>query len=82
MGGAVASGNEITTTLKEEGHGMFTYFFLRGLNGEGKDAEGKITAHSLHAYLKPKVQDEARRQNREQTPKLAAEKNVVLRAPK
>lgn len=65
-----ASGDEITATLAEQGHGIFTYFFLKGLSGAGKDASGKVTAKSLYDYLRPHVQDEARRQNREQTPLL------------
>ncbi|MFH1724640.1 MAG: ankyrin repeat domain-containing protein [Elusimicrobiota bacterium] len=75
-----AASNEVTSTLKDKGHGMFTYFFLKGLNGEAKDGQGRVTAKSLYDYLKPRVQDEARRQNREQTPALHAASDVVLRA--
>lgn len=74
-----ASGNEITTTLKQEGHGIFTYFLLQGLNGAAKDSQGRITVKSLYRYLKPKVQDEARLQNREQTPTVSYKSDVVLR---
>lgn len=59
---AAAAGDEITGSLDEQGHGMFTYFFLKGLSS------GKRSARELYEYLKPKVQAEARRQNREQTP--------------
>ncbi len=61
---AAASGEEITGSLPDQGHGMFTYFLLKGL------ASGKTTARQLHDYLSPLVQDEARRQNRQQTPAL------------
>ena len=47
---------------------MFTYFFLKGLGGEARDAVGRVTAQGLHDYLRPRVQDEARRQNRDQDP--------------
>lgn len=63
---AAASGDEITGTLEEQGHGLFTYHLLKGLA-----ADPKASARSLHGYLLPKVQDDARRQNREQTPTLA-----------
>ncbi|MFH1723038.1 MAG: caspase family protein [Elusimicrobiota bacterium] len=63
-----ASGTEITSALDDQGHGIFTYFFLKGLNGEARDRSGRVTSKGLYRYLKPKVQDEARRQNREQTP--------------
>lgn len=74
-----ASASEITTTHKESSHGIFTYFLLKGLNGEAKDAAGHITAKSLFGYLQPHVQDEARRQNREQTPAFFADNPVILR---
>jgi len=67
---AAASGDEVTSTLDDQGHGMFTYFFLKGLNGGAKDSAGQVSVKSLYDYLMPKVQDEAHRQNREQTPQL------------
>ncbi len=67
---AAAAGEQITSTLDDQGHGTFTYFFLKGLGGAAKDGSGAVTARSLHDYLKPKVQDAARRQNRDQEPVL------------
>lgn len=61
---SAASGDEITATITERRHGAFTYHLLRALNN------GKLTAKSAYEDLKPRVQDEARRQNREQTPLL------------
>lgn len=61
---AAASGDEITGTLDEHGHGMFTYFLLKGLSA------GKRSAQALQDFILPNVQDEARRQNREQTPTI------------
>ncbi len=75
-----ASGAEITTTIEGEGHGIFTYFFLKGLQGAAKNASGAVTVKSLHKYLKPKVQDEARLQNREQTPTLHTSSDIVIRS--
>jgi hypothetical protein len=65
-----AEGGQVTGTLDEQGHGLFTYYLLRGLNGAAKDAEGRVTLRGLHEYLTPNVQDGARRQNRDQTPQL------------
>ncbi|MFI5347710.1 MAG: ankyrin repeat domain-containing protein, partial [Elusimicrobiota bacterium] len=65
-----ASGDEITSTIDDQGHGMFTYYLLKGISGAAKDDSGVITTKSLFDYLKPHVQDDARRQNREQTPLL------------
>ncbi|MEK7233278.1 MAG: hypothetical protein AAB268_05650, partial [Elusimicrobiota bacterium] len=59
-----------TNTLEDQGHGTFTYYFLKGLSGDAKDASGRVTTEALYDYLKPKVQDAARRQNRDQEPVL------------
>ncbi|MDE2039308.1 MAG: caspase family protein [Elusimicrobia bacterium] len=67
---AAASGNQITSTLEDQGHGTFTYYFLKGLDGGAKDASGAVTAKGLYDYLRPKVEDAARRQNRDQEPVL------------
>ncbi len=59
---AAASGEEITGSIDEKGHGSFTYYFLKGLS------EGKRRTSEIFGYLKPLVEEQARRQNREQTP--------------
>jgi ankyrin repeat protein len=66
-----ASGaQQISGTAEDQGHGLFTYYLLRGLNGAAQDAAGQVTLKSLYEYLRPAVQDRARRDNREQTPQL------------
>jgi uncharacterized caspase-like protein len=65
---AAASGEEITGSAEAEGHGLFTYYLLKGLN----DRDGSATVKSLYDYLRPQVQDAARRDNRDQTPQLLA----------
>lgn len=67
---AAASSSQITSTIRDKGHGSFTYYFLKGLGGSAADKNGVVTARSLFDYLKPKVEDEASRQNREQTPMI------------
>ncbi len=65
-----ASGaDEITGVDREQGHGLFTYYFLRGVNG-GADVDGRVTVQGLFDYLQPDVEDAARRDNRDQTPQL------------
>jgi hypothetical protein len=73
---AAASGEEVTGSLPEQGHGMFTYHLLKGLSGTA-------TVQGAFDYLKPKVQDGARRQNREQTPVLlGSDPSQGFRSPK
>lgn len=62
--------DQISGTHEDEGHGLFTYYLLRGLNGAAKDDAGSITVQSLYEYVAPNVQDHARRQNREQVPQF------------
>ena len=69
-----ASGsNEISGSLEDKGHGVFTYFLLKGLDA------GKTTPKALAEYLTPLVQDEARRLNRDQTPQLRGDASWSLR---
>jgi hypothetical protein len=60
--------DEISLSDDQQGHGLFTYYLLKGLN----DKSGKISAKGLYDFLLPRVQDGARSQNRDQTPKLIA----------
>ena len=55
--------------LDFKGHGLFTYYLLKGLNG-GAERGGHVTVASLYRYLKPKVQSDANLDNRSQTPEL------------
>jgi hypothetical protein len=67
-----ASGPEQTSgSLPEQGHGLFTYYVLRGLNGEAQDKSGGVTMDSLYRYLQTHVADEARRRNNDQNPQMA-----------
>ncbi len=65
-----ASREEMTGGLDDQGHGIFTYYFLKGLSGAAKNSGGAVTLKGLYEYVKPLVQDAARRQNRDQTPIL------------
>ncbi len=60
-----ARADQVAGTFEEGGHGLFTYFLLQGLNA------GKRSTRALHEFLETKVRDEARRQNREQSPTVA-----------
>lgn len=63
---AATAAAEITDSEESQGHGLFTYYFLKGLQEKG----GKPTLRGLHDYVLPRVRDAARRNGREQTPQL------------
>ena len=69
---AAASGEQISSTYKEKGHGLFTYFLLKGIkNEEVVNPDGSIRMDDLFGYIKPQVERIARKQyNNEQTPQL------------
>lgn len=65
-----SAGNQISGTFDSQGHGLFTYYFLKGLDGAAANAQGGVSAKNLYDYLSPKVADEANRANRTQSPQL------------
>lgn len=78
---SASAGDQISGTSEDAGYGLFTYSLLQGLNGAAKDAQGRVTLESLYGYIKPRVQDNARRDNRDQTPQLQnSGENLLLRA--
>jgi len=67
-----SSGDQISTTYDEKGHGLFTYFMLKGIKNEGVlKKDGSIAMDDLFTYVKPQVERVARKQyNTEQSPQL------------
>jgi|GEM_PF-2304130 len=81
---ASSSGNEISSWYPEKRHGLFTYYFLKGLRGEADvDGNGKLTSRELFDYVSDKsdgVPYVARRlyNGRVQTPSLIGDTTFVL----
>lgn len=61
--------DQVSGTMDSQGHGIFTYYLLKGLNGAAV-LNGHVTMKGLFSYLQPKVGDEASNQNRRQSPQL------------
>jgi hypothetical protein len=76
---AASTGDQVSSTYEQKAHGLFTYFFLKGLQGEGDtDKNGKIEIAELFEYLRPQVERVARRQfNNEQTPQLVGSSDLI-----
>jgi uncharacterized caspase-like protein len=74
---SASSNEQISSTYDEKGHGLFTYFMLKGIKNEDVvKQDGSIAISDLFGYLKPQVERIARKQyNNEQTPQLIGEKN-------
>ncbi len=68
---SAAAGNQISSAFPEKRHGLFTYYFLKGLQGEADaNKDGAVDVEELYDYLKPQVETAARRANAEQSPQL------------
>jgi hypothetical protein len=69
---ASSNGGQISSWYPEKKHGLFTYFFLKGLSGAADlDQDKKVTVKELNSFINDQVPPLARRlHNREQTPML------------
>ncbi len=67
-----ATGSQIASWYPEQAHGLFTYYFLKGLQGAANtDRSRQLTLGEMEAYLLQEVPYMARRMNnREQTPEI------------
>mgnify|MGYP001610489349 CR=1 FL=1 len=63
---AASDGDQISGTDPEQGHGLMTYHLLKALN----ESKGRASLQEAFESLKSRVEDAARRDNREQTPQL------------
>lgn len=85
---AASKGDQVSSTYDQRGHGLLTYFFLKGLRGEADvNKDGSVDLAEVYEYLKPQVERTARREyNNDQTPQLLGNpaipaKNVRLVGP-
>lgn len=69
---SASKGDQISSSFNEKGHGIFTYFLLKGIKQlVEEDMYAPIEVGELYDYLKPQVEKVSRRQfNNEQTPQL------------
>lgn len=78
---AASTGQQVSSTYEEKGHGLLTYFFLKGLQGEADtNGDGAIDLVEIFDYLKPQVERIARREfNNEQTPQLIGTTDLLTK---
>ncbi len=68
---SAAAGNQISSAYPEKRHGLFTYFFLKGLQGQADANKDKaVNVEELYGYVKEQVETVARRMHTEQSPQL------------
>ena len=71
-----ASGTQKANPLEEAKHGLFSYFLMKGMEGEAdSNNDNVITAGELHAYVQQNVIQQS---DGAQTPELQGDVNRVL----
>ena len=71
-----AAGDQTAKPLEEAKHGMFSYFLMKGMEGEADaDKNNEITAGELHSYVQANV---IKQSSGSQTPELQGDADRVL----
>ena len=66
-----AGNQQVSSWYTEKKHSLFTYYFLKALQGEAdNNNDNQFTRGEIHDYLYDHVEYNARLLNREQTPQL------------
>ena len=73
---SAAAANETSMALEEAKHGLFSYYLMRGMEGDADtNQDNKITMNEMRDYVKDKV---GRQSDFKQTPQLQGDANRVL----
>jgi len=77
---SASSGKEISSAWPEKRHGLFSYFLMKGMRGDGDaNSDGQLTMDELGSYIQSNVSRQAGFLDREQTPGLQTmDKEKVL----
>ena len=71
-----AAGDQTAKPLEEAKHGLFSYFLMKGMEGEAdRNNDNTITVGELHAYVQQNVIQQS---SGSQTPELQGDANRVL----
>ncbi|MCA9620716.1 MAG: caspase family protein [Myxococcales bacterium] len=70
---SASSGEQISGPSADKKNGVFTQFVAQGIGNAEADADGDgvVTLAELATWVKPRVEREARKQGRDQTPELS-----------
>ena len=76
---AAASGAQLSSTYEAAQQGLFSYWLMKGLEGDADtNKDKKITTGELHEYVAKQVGPMAQRRNRQQDPQLIGDSTRVL----
>jgi WD40 repeat protein len=78
---SAAGNNEISKTLEEPHHGIFSYFLMRALQGEADaDRNGTITTEEIFKFVRPHVKEQSANLGGKQNPQYSGENFTITRA--
>ena len=76
---AAASGAQLSSTYEAAQQGLFSYWLMKGLEGDADtNKDKKITTGELHEYVSKNVGPMAQRRNRQQDPQIMGDSTRVL----
>jgi len=75
-----ATGEQVSSWYREKKHSLFSYYFMKGLQGNADaNNDKKLTVEEMQIYIDDNVPYQARRQkNLEQTPQVIGDVNKVI----
>lgn len=78
---AASASDQVASTYEQKGHGLLTYFLLKGLQGDvGRNEDGTLKLAEVYTYLKPQVERVSRREfNNDQTPQLLGNPEILAK---
>lgn len=77
---AASANDQLSSSLVPAKHGLFSYFLMKGLEGEAAGPDRAITAAGLTAYLAARIPTEAAKLGRTQVPQLLGDGDRVISA--
>jgi len=77
---AAAGNDQLSSSLAAAKHGLFSYFLMKGLEGDAAGSDHIITAAKLEAYLGDHIPSEAAKLGRTQNPQLMGDGDRVISA--
>ena len=75
---AAAANNQLSNALAPAKHGLFSYFVMKGLEGDAAGPDHIITAARLEQYLMEHVPAEAAKLGRNQTPQIIGDGERII----
>lgn len=75
---AASANDQLSSSLPAAQHGLFSYFLMKGLEGEAAASDHTITAAKLEAYLAERIPREAAKLGHTQMPQLVGDGNGVI----